>query len=318
VQWWTRLLAFSAVCAIAHAAGPVEFGMAEYDAAVAARHLKYKPKIIAELNLEPPETFRIEPYTAGGAHITGGDLRGLMYALIEAADQIRTTGRLKREHAVPTSPIRGLRIHAEPQSSWFASPDFWRVYFAQLARERFNRVQIVFDTVPDKSGLATLRMIAQTASQYAVDAGAGIGAATPADLERLLVECTAIRFVAIHSTQAASDVPALLRVFREIGRRVVLELPADTAGTPEFVLGAGQSGTPVRLFSAYGAAPSVRPSDFYLTLDAGQLGSDADSVGALVASLGSGFEIASPGDSTGRPDAQIIGAWGLSGYGQIK
>ncbi len=124
MQWWTRILAFTAACAMVHAAGPVEFGMAEYDAAAAARHLKYKPKLVAELNLEPPETFRIEPYTAGGAHITGGDLRGLMYALIEAADQIRTTGRLKRVHAIPNVPIRGLRIHAEPQSPWFASPDF--------------------------------------------------------------------------------------------------------------------------------------------------------------------------------------------------
>jgi hypothetical protein len=299
-----------------HAAGPVEFGMAEYDAAAAARHLKYKPKLVAELNLEPPETFRIEPYTAGGAHITGGDLRGLMYALIEAADQIRETGRLKRVHAVPSVPIRGLRVHAEPQSSWFASPDFWRAYFAQLARDRFNRVQIVFDAVPDRAGLGTLRMIAQTASQYAVDAGVGIRNSSPADLERLLVECTAIRFVAIHGTAPAGDVSGLLRVFKEIGRRVVLELPVDTAGTPEFVLGAGQAGTPVRLFSAYGAALSTRPSDFYLTLDAGQL--ETDNVNALVASLGSGFEIASPADATGRPDTRMIESWGLAGYGQLK
>ncbi len=315
MRLWTRLLAFAAACAMAHAAGPVEFGMAEYDAAAAARHLKYKPKLVAELNLEPPETFRIEPYTAGGAHITGGDLRGLMYALIEAADQIRTTGRLKRVHAVPVAPIRGLRIHAEPQSAWFASQDFWRAYFAQLARERFNRVQIVFDAVPDKGGVATLRMIAQTASQYAVDAGVGIGNTTPADLERLLVECTSIRFVALHGALPASDVSSLLRVFREIGRRVVLELPVDTAGTPEFVLGAGQAGTPVHLFAPYGAAPATRPSDFYLTLDAGQMGSDPET---LVSSLGSGFEVASPGDSAGRPDALTIAAWGLSGYGQIK
>jgi hypothetical protein len=313
VQWWTRLLAFTAACAMAHAAGPVEFGMAEYDAAVTARQLKYKPKIIAELNLEPPETFRIEPYTAGGAHITGGDLRGLMYALIEAADQIRTTGRLKRVHAGPTAPIRGLKIHAEPQSAWFSSPDFWRAYFAQLARERFNRVQIAFDAVPDKSGLATLRMIAQTASQYAVDAGVGAGNTTPADLERLLVECTAIRFVALHGALPASDVSSLLRVFHEIGRRVVLELPVDSAGTPELVLGAGQAGTPVRLFAPYGSAPSSRPSDFYLTLDAGQMASGPEKLDP-----GSGFEIASPGDSAGRPDALTIAAWGLSGYGQIK
>ncbi len=161
-------------------------------------------------------------------------------------------------------------------------------------------------------------MIAQTASQYAVDAGVGIQTSTPADLERLLVECTAIRFVSIHGAAPPGDVAALLRVFKEIGRRVVLELPVDTAGTPEFVLGAGQAGTPVRLFSSYSAAPSSRPPDFYLTLDAGQLGSDADSAGALVASLGTGYEIASPSDSAGRPDTKMIESWGLSGYGQLK
>src|SRR4051812_3172377 len=78
------LIGTAALCA----AGPVEFGKAQLDTAMAARFPKYKPKVIAELNTDPPETFRIEPYTAGGAHVTGGDLRGLMYGLLAAADQI--------------------------------------------------------------------------------------------------------------------------------------------------------------------------------------------------------------------------------------
>src|SRR5487761_1537750 len=59
-------------CAWIASAGPVDFGIAEYNAALAARGLKWK--VNAELSLDPPETFRIEPYRVGGAHITGGDL----------------------------------------------------------------------------------------------------------------------------------------------------------------------------------------------------------------------------------------------------
>jgi hypothetical protein len=312
-RWSVLPLVFAAASLMAHAAGPVDFGMAEFDAAVvdynSAHKVKIsKPKIIAELNLEPPETFRVEPYTAGGAHITGGDLRGLMYGLLEAADQIRATGRLKRAHGVPDIPLRGVRIRAEPQSAWFASGEFWRGYFAQLARDRFNRVQIVFGDAPDRSGLATLGMISQTALQYGIDAGVGLQTSTPAALERLLVECLAVRFVAIHST---ADEGPLFQVLREIGRRVVLELPAreDTAS---------QSGMPLRFFAPYGAAPNPRPPDFYLQLYADQLGYDPDSVGALLTSLNCGIEIASPLDDTGRPDPRQIGVWGRLVYGQNK
>src|ERR1700727_1668254 len=90
-------------------AGPVDFGMAELNAAIDARSFKYKPKIQAELDIQAPETFRIEPYAAGGGHITGGDLRGLMYGLLEAADQIRETGRMKPVHEVPSIAVRSVR-----------------------------------------------------------------------------------------------------------------------------------------------------------------------------------------------------------------
>src|SRR5260370_25652125 len=66
-------------------AGPVDFGLAELQSALAARNLKWKVK--TELSLDPAENYRIEPYAAGGVHITGGDLRGVIYCLLDAAPQ---------------------------------------------------------------------------------------------------------------------------------------------------------------------------------------------------------------------------------------
>ena len=57
------------------AAGPVDFGNAELNAAVADRKLKLH--VDTELSLNPPETFSITLYKTGMARITGGDLRGL-------------------------------------------------------------------------------------------------------------------------------------------------------------------------------------------------------------------------------------------------
>src|SRR5580658_9377794 len=121
----TSLLAFTLAASAAYA-GPVDFGMAELNAAIAARDFKYKPKIMAELDIEAPETFHIEPYAAGGGHITGGDLRGLMYGLLEAAEQMRTTGRLKPTRGVPALALRGIRVAAAPEAAWFSSGEFWQ------------------------------------------------------------------------------------------------------------------------------------------------------------------------------------------------
>ena len=38
----------------AYAASPTDFGTAELNAAIAARNLKYKPKVVTELNLVAP------------------------------------------------------------------------------------------------------------------------------------------------------------------------------------------------------------------------------------------------------------------------
>src|SRR6185436_11100384 len=77
VRWW---ISFLLGIASVHAAGPVDFGKAELDAALAERKLKLR--VDTELSLNPPETFSITLYKTGVARVTGGDLRGLMYGLI--------------------------------------------------------------------------------------------------------------------------------------------------------------------------------------------------------------------------------------------
>ena len=60
INWWMSALAGTAL----FGASPVDFGITEFQAASAARNRKLVIK--TELSLDPPETFRIEPYTAGG------------------------------------------------------------------------------------------------------------------------------------------------------------------------------------------------------------------------------------------------------------
>lgn len=183
------------LCAIVASAGPVDFGLSEYNAALAARGLK--TKIMAELSLDPPETFRIEPYRLGGAHVTGGDLRGLMYGLIEASEQIRATGRFAQVHRVPYAPVRGIRIFVHDWNLAKYPDDFWRGYFQMLARDRFNRFNLILlepnpypllvalDSYPGvrvaglsndqrDRNLRALRFISQTAADYAIDFTLGI------------------------------------------------------------------------------------------------------------------------------------------------
>jgi hypothetical protein len=307
--WWLSLL----LCAGAASAGPVEFGTAELNAAIDARNFKYKPKIAAELNLEPPETFRIEPYAAGGGHITGGDLRGLMYGLLEAAQQMRATGRLKLTHGVPALALRGVRIAARSGapslvgSAWLSSNDFWQEYFTAMARSRFNRLELAFDSAPQPEALPSLRNIAQIAQQFGVDVAIGFGAPSVPAIEQLLRDCPAIRAIVLHG-DLRPDPAALLRALHDAGRRVVLELP-DNDRAPGLIEAAGQSGAPLRLYADYSeTAINPRPRDSYWDIDA------ARGVDAVNGISGAGFQVDSPIDASGRPALDAIAAWGRSGY----
>src|SRR5579871_6675061 len=96
---WIRLAALLVALSTAWAGSATDFGLSEFQAANATR--KWPIKVKSELSLDPPESYRIEVYPSGGGRVTGGDLRGLMYGLIEAASQLRSLGHLKAVRATP-------------------------------------------------------------------------------------------------------------------------------------------------------------------------------------------------------------------------
>lgn len=122
-------------------AGPAKFGWDELNHAAAERGL---PGISVETEISDgrPESYIVTP-----EKITGGDERGLMYGLLEAADQLRQRGRIESAQGDPSTAIRGIRhfIHnASMEVKWYYSKEYWDAYFAMLARNRLNRFNLVF------------------------------------------------------------------------------------------------------------------------------------------------------------------------------
>ena len=215
-----RLFSSLFIFATLLSAGPADFALAELNSAMAERRIRAKN--LVELSLDPPETFRIEPYRIGGAHITGGDLRGLMYGLLEAAAQMRATGRFEKVAGSPATSLRGVRIVVDAQLEK-APEDFWVNYFQMLAHNRFNRVHVVFPRLEKPYGLP--QFLSHTAAEYGVDFTLGVsGAVAPEDLAHLLMLSPAIRGVAPEPGAAHDPVLSAMRV---AGRRVTLDL--DTA-----------------------------------------------------------------------------------------
>jgi len=232
-----RLLTLAFLLAAALPAGPVDFGLNEYKSALAARNLKWK--IAYEVTSDPPESYRIEPYKYGGAHVTGGDLRGLMYGLLEAAEQIRTTGRLKQVHANPTTMIRGARLYARDANF---TPERWRAYFETLARDRFNRFTLIYTEPP--RDLQYLRGVTQTAADFGIDFTLALWEHEPdAALDKILAACPRIHTVQVRNTSHDLDTyrSLVLKPLRAAGRRVALD------PEPEFAKPAAESGVAIRI-----------------------------------------------------------------------
>ena len=232
-----RLLSSLLLFAVAAAAGPVEFAQSELDAAMAQRKLKWKNQV--ELSLDAPETFRIDPYSMGGAHITGGDLRGLMYGLLEAAEQIRDSGHFTKTIGNPAASLRGVRIVMTAELEQ-ASEEFWNSYFRMLACNRFNRVHVVFARIDAPYRLQ--QFLSRTAADYGIDFTLGIGGGVTAEeLAHALIVCPSIRGVALEDASAEAAVFSALRV---AGRRVTLDLDGATA-EPAVLQAALADGVPV-------------------------------------------------------------------------
>ena len=124
-------------------AGPVEFGRGELNNALAARGLAANaPSFQTRIVAGKPECYAV---TTEG--ITASDERGLMYALLEAAAQIRATGHMSNSSGCPSVAMRGIRYflhNHDLEQNWYYSRDYWDRYFAMLAQDRFNRFNLVF------------------------------------------------------------------------------------------------------------------------------------------------------------------------------
>jgi hypothetical protein len=286
--------------------------MTELNAAIAGRNLPVKPKILAELNTDPPETFRIDPY-AGGAHITGGDLRGLMYGLLEAAEQMRADGKLKYAHGMPSLALRGVRLAAAPQAQWFTSVEFWHRCFSEMARDRFNRAEVTFESDAGDEAFEEARQITQIAGEFGVDVAIGFNAADVSAIERVLKICPLVRAIVLHQPEELANATKLLPVLSGAGRRVVLEIP-DTPDAASLTEAATEQGTPVYLFAPFtgtAANPSIgnpSPRDLYWVIDPA-LGADA-----VTAISGAGFELPAPLNESHEPEIDSISDWGRLGY----
>src|SRR5579864_5017282 len=264
-SWIKTALCFLIATASAHAAGPVDFGKAELDAALAERKLKLR--VDTELSLDPPETFRITLYKTGMIRVTGGDLRGLMYGLIDAAEQIRTTGRLKAASGKPATPVRGVRMvlrSYDLNQPWFTSDDRWRSYLQTLARARLNRLSLVLPWA--EADIERLRILSETAAEFGVDFVLGIRhlAGDPqelyARLRGILDNCPLIRGVQIEAGAEPVELyqHSVFTALRESGRRVMLDL-RGADDRPDVVRAASESGAPL---SASGFEMDAQGPDF--------------------------------------------------------
>jgi hypothetical protein len=176
--------------------------MTEFRRALEEKHIDpARYRILTEYSL----LLDHDGFSITGNIIRGGSQRGLMYGLLEAAAQIRRQGRLSQAKAKPATAMRGIRwfLHnADLERGWYHDREHWRSFFEMLARNRFNRFNLVFAhqtdylappypywvRVPEFPGvrvpglsdadrernLDTLRFISQTAADYGVDFTLGV------------------------------------------------------------------------------------------------------------------------------------------------
>src|SRR5262249_12801643 len=80
--------------------------------------------------------------------LAGGDGRGLSYGLLDAARAVELAPRdrgplvvMGQASETPFLAVRAVSVHpanADCDAGWYFSERFWRTYFADLARHRFN------------------------------------------------------------------------------------------------------------------------------------------------------------------------------------
>jgi hypothetical protein len=88
----------------------------------------------------------------GAIAIDGGDSRGAMYGALEAAEQVTLYGSVAPTTKRPSLSVRGLKFNLPLSGSWYLTPDdlarsewfwdleYWKRFFDEAARDRYNVV----------------------------------------------------------------------------------------------------------------------------------------------------------------------------------
>jgi hypothetical protein len=254
------------------AAGPVEFGQSELQKVIEERGLNARSFHVAvEYSLVlPADGFQIQ-----GLIIRGGSRRGVMYGLLEAADQLRERKTLAAVKATPRFEIRSTRLRAGDDV--LARPEReWRDLFAALARARFSRLRLEMRELTAERSLR-LAKIAPLAEEHAIDLALSLEEIDPPLLLKLLGESIVFKAVQVPPGAAATAVTTL----SEAGRYVTLDVAAD-AMTVELIKTAQELRVP--LLSLSKSASGTGP---YLWLT--QLAAP-ESLQTLTAAGAAGFE----------------------------
>jgi hypothetical protein len=245
-----------------------------------------------------------------------------MYGLMEAADQLRNTGKVTSRTGAPGFAVRSVRIapaDTDLATNTFYNSDRWIKFFAMAARNRLNRVVLVLPL--ERLEHDRIRYISQLARDYGVDLYVGIRG--PAEnrplagtLRKLIDECVLIRGVEIEAGREPVDY-FKSQVFPSIqasGRRVTLILRGLEA-RPDVLRAAVAAGLvlsiPARNFTASQGHP------FFTSIPAQGAPSDAEPVHArlavLMSSMTEGFEL-----ELSTPNVEnyerLYWAWGRQAY----
>ncbi len=110
---------------------------------------KEKLTVVASIAKGEPESFRIR--TGGGqVMVDGGDARGLMYGLLDVAEQLRVFHKVSGKQDKPflkyrmlkfNPPLKGnvyLSDEDAANSAWFFDLDYWDAFFKMMAKARYN------------------------------------------------------------------------------------------------------------------------------------------------------------------------------------
>lgn len=204
MRYWAGLALLA--CGLPAVGGPMEFGLEQLYAAMAARGISHR--IDAQIDNLPPESFEI---TRTG--VRGGDLRGLMYGLLAAAEQVRATGAMQPETFVPITSLRGVRIVPGQRT-----PREWDTLMRQMVHGRYNRLNLIGPPM----ALEDLHELSVIALRYAVDIMLSTDERRVEELKKLFAAGSAIRGV-----QVDCDAEGALPVFVAIlgsGRRIAFDL----------------------------------------------------------------------------------------------